>query len=128
MKRVFRGEIPGSERGRVLSYFGHLGAPSDSLPKDVFLAGIDHLQREREASPMDMSKTAHYQSYRMMRDHKLREVRAESGPAELYSKPLTLLTEVGWRATEAPVGFERHPKVQCEETKFVGELYKAGVM
>ncbi len=98
------------------------------MPKGAFLSAIDHLQKEKEATPLDMSKTAHYQSYGMLRDHKLREVRPEVGPSEIYTKPLTLLTEVGWRATEAPVGFERHPKKQCEETKFMGELYKAGVM
>jgi hypothetical protein len=126
MKRVFHGELPGAEKSRVLGHFSSLGV--SSLPRDEFLAHVQYLQHEKEGKEMDLSTTAHYTSFAMLRDHKLREVRPEHGPSEVFTKPLTMLTEVGWRATETPVGFVRYPKKQCEETKFMGELFKAGVI
>ncbi len=126
MRLVFRGPLPDYEAKRVSSYLASLGVPS--LSRDQFADAVAALQAKEESTPMDMSKTAHYSSYGMLRDHKLKDVRPEVGPPDVLAKPLTGLSEVGWRATEAPVGFVRCPKKQCEETKFMGALFKAGVI
>ncbi len=123
---VFHGELPALEKSRVQALFSSLGV--DSVSRDEFLGAVLQLQQDEGHAEMDLSKSAHYHSYSMLRDHKKREVRPEAAPQEIYSKPLTLLGEVGWRATERPVGFVRFPRKACEETKFAGELFKAGVI
>ncbi len=129
MKRVFHGPLPVPEQQRVTAFFAAHGlGASDALGRADFLTSVEALQAAAEATPLDTTRSAHYQSFKQLRDHKLRQVRPDLAPNAVFAQPLTLLTEVGWRAHEPSLGYERHPKVQCEETKFMGELFKAGVI
>lgn len=126
VKLVYHGEVPKTEEERITNAFRSFDMPS--FTRDQFLQVIGELQKQIDITPIDNSKTAHYQSFQLFRAHKLREVRSEFGPADVYAKPLTQLQDVGWRAKETPVGYTRCPKKHCEETKFMGELFKAGVI
>ena len=41
---------------------------------------------------------------------------------------VTAFNEIGWRGYEQPVGYVRFPKKACAETKFLGEMAKAGLI
>jgi len=60
------------------------------------------------------------------RAHKLRQVRPFHGPEETQRAPATGLQDIGFLAREAK-SEKRFVKNHCEETKFKGELLKAGI-
>lgn len=126
LKRVFRGDVPAPEKKKVSAYFDALGV--DKLSRNSFLRAIESLRATEEATPMDTSVSAHYSSFQELHEHRLKAVRPEVGPEGIYSKSLTAFNEIGWRGYEQPVGYVRMPKKACEETKFLGELAKAGLI
>jgi glucuronate isomerase len=136
MELVFHGPLPEYELGRVLDAFR---TDKDYISKDEFARTIAALRRadEEDVKHMDTSHTAHYNSFSDFKAARLRQRRPSHGPAELYTKPLTQLQEVGWRtATAVSKGLsntimdpaDRKPKKQCEETKFMGALLKGGYL
>lgn len=138
LRRVFHGPVPAPEQKKVAAHFaerfgagGAAGLASTAatlLSRDAFLEAISELRAIEAATPLDMSASAHYQSSEMLREHRLKAVRPEVGPEGIYKQSLTAFNEIGWRGYEKPVGYVRHPKKQCEETKFLGELAKAGLI
>jgi hypothetical protein len=126
LKRVFRGDVPAPEKKKVIAFFDSLG--QENLSRITFLKAIESLRASEEATPMDTSVSAHYTSFQELHEHRLKAVRPEVGPEGIYSKSLTAFNEIGWRGYEQPVGYVRMPKKACEETKFLGELAKAGLI
>lgn len=135
---MFHGPLPGVEHERVLSAFQSLGSDA-AVGRDAFISTIAELREleDEMTRHLDTSQQAHYRSFDEMRAAKLRYRWAEHGPAEMYSKPLTLLQEVGWQVATAVQKGEgqsimdpgdRHPKKQCAETKFMGEMVKSGYL
>lgn len=100
--------------------------PDRSIDKLSFLEGIAVLMDVESRTPLDKTHSAHYNSFQLFIDHYKKGVRPEVAPNQVYQAPLTLAQEMGWRAHEQPVGFSRHPKKHCEETRFFGELLKSG--
>lgn len=127
---VFHGPLPEFEAKRVMDAFQSLGTPSVS--RADYVSTLEHVRRTApgasEDVPLDTTHTAHYNSYDMMKAARLRQRRPSQAPQEMFAKPLTQLQEIGWRSDETPVGYERHPKKACEETKFMGVLWKNGYM
>ena len=130
LRRVFHGEVPAPERAKVAAHFAGLGLGPDAEPmsREAFLGAIEQLRALEAKTPLDTSVSAHYTSSELLREHRLRQIRPEVGPEGIYAKPLTALTEIGWRGFEQPVGYVRYPKKACEETKFLGEMAKAGLI
>jgi hypothetical protein len=126
LKRLFRGDVPTPEKKKVIAFFDSLG--QENLSRITFLKAIESLRASEEATPMDTSVSAHYTSFQELHEHRLKAVRPEVGPEGIYSKSLTAFNEIGWRGYEQPVGYVRMPKKACEETKFLGELAKAGLI
>ncbi len=60
------------------------------------------------------------------RAHKLRQVRPFHGPEEVQRAPATGLQDIGFLAHTARQE-KRFVKNHCAETKFKGELLKAGI-
>ena len=60
------------------------------------------------------------------RAHKLRQVRPFHGPEETQRAPATMLQEIGFD-NHLAIKEKRHVKNHCAETKFKGELLKAGI-
>lgn len=85
------------------------------------------LHAEEESKEQRENPAAHYNSFRMLHDHYLRNVRPAAGPKEVFSAPLTANQEVGWRADEAKPE-ARASKRHCEETKFMSALYASGYL
>lgn len=110
--------------------FGQTIASAGGISRDRFLDALVQLQQIEAETPIDLSKSAHYSSFDFLKQHKLKQVRPETGPADIYAKPLTALSDIGWSQAKGaqPIGQVRYPKKHCEETKFMGELFKAGLI
>lgn len=102
---VFKGPLPPAEAARVAKYFGDVQAATlRSVALDDFLAGIkvlaDSVEQELDAQ---RAIAAHYDSLAALQEHRARGVHIET-PPQVYSAPLTLAQEVGWRGHETPLG------------------------
>lgn len=130
MRRVFHGPLPPPEAAKVAAHFATLGlgAAGSPVARADFLAAVDALRAAEAAAPFPVGEAAHYTSSEQLREHRLRQVRPAVGPEQIYTKSLTAFNEIGWRGYEQPVGYVRFPKKACEETKFLGELAKAGLI
>ena len=130
-RRVFHGPLPGPEADKIARHFAARGlarSAEEAVPRLAFLQAVEALRAEEAATPFDVGEAAHYQSSEMLRDHRLRQVRPQTGPEQIYTKSLTAFNEIGWRGYEQPVGYVRYPKKACAETKFLGEMAKAGLI
>jgi hypothetical protein len=130
-RRVFHGPVPAPEADKVARFFRARGlalAAEEPVARLDFLQAVEALRAEEAATPFDVGEAAHYTSSEMLREHRLRQVRPATGPEQIYTKSLTAFNEIGWRGYEQPVGYVRYPKKACEETKFLGELAKAGLI
>ena len=127
LEAVFRGPLPAAEGRRCAAALEAAAGGAPSLPRAAFLDALSALIAAAEGPP-DTSKTATMTSYRVWKAAYLRGRRPEHGPEELYTKPLTLLGDYGWRAMEADYHEKRHVSPQSEITKHACALWKAGVV
>ena len=212
-RRVFHGPLPAPEADKVARHFRARGlalSAEAEVPRLAFMQAVEALREAEAAAPFDVGEAAHYTSSEMLREHRLRQIRPQTGPEQIYTKsrewggvgrdllpraaaaggscgggrpapegrryrrcrrwvaPLrgsvrarpaaaaslhappfgthnltpsatcravpprpsavTAFNEIGWRGYEQPVGYVRFPKKACAETKFLGEMAKAGLI
>lgn len=130
LRHLFHGPPPAHELERVTEAFGAeafsaAAAATPTVDEARFLSLMKALQESAGREPADRAKAATFNSHDLMLDQRRRQRRGLDGPKELFTKPLTLTQEIGWRAHEA-VPEKRHPKKHCEETKFASKLRQAG--
>jgi hypothetical protein len=101
-----------------------LGTPA--VEREAYLHALQAL-RTSEEGPLDNTHTAHYKSQDLMRVDRRRGRTPSLGPEEMFTGALTNLQDYGWRSKEGDYTAERHVSKQCAETKFAGELWKAGL-
>lgn len=98
------------------------------IDKGDFLIAIQMLQgaKERSYETEEKRPGVNFHSYDVMRTTKIKEMRPEYGPGDLFVNPVTVAQSYGWAAHQLPTD-KRHSKKHCEETKFAAELLKFGI-
>jgi hypothetical protein len=124
LELVFRGPLPSHEASKVQAALAALNTPS--VGRDAFLAAV-HALRCSEGGALDNSHTAHYTSQDALRVDRRRGRTPSLGPEQMFTGALTNLQDYGWKSKEGDYSAERHVSKQCAETKFAGELWKAGL-
>jgi hypothetical protein len=121
---VFHGPPPELERARLEAALAAAAGEAGALALEPFLDAIAALQ----AAPLEVDSDAHahYTSFDQLRAHRLRQVRPFHGPEQTQRAALTGLQDIGFLAHQARKE-KRFVKNHCEETKFKGELLKAGI-
>lgn len=126
---VFHGPPPGGELDRAAKVFSSEGKRDTSmpLPLELFLAGIEVLKETAgEVIEATKAKTAHYDSFDMLRQHRQKGVASETGPVDNFRAPLTLSNDIGFFPLQTQTVDKRYPKTQCAETKFASLLRASG--
>jgi hypothetical protein len=57
-----------------------------------------------------------------------RHTRDKVGPKDLFAVPLSTSHEVGWAAADTPAPTTRFSRKACDETKYMDEIIKSGVV
>ncbi len=73
-------------------------------------------------------RAAHYESSSALKETRRRHTRDKEGPKDLFAVPLATSHEVGWAAADTPAPSTRFSRKACDETKYLDEILKSGVV
>ena len=102
-RRVFHGPLPAPEADKVARHFRARGlalSAEAEVPRLAFMQAVEALREAEAAAPFDVGEAAHYTSSEMLREHRLRQIRPQTGPEQIYTKS----REWGWPGPAAADG------------------------
>jgi hypothetical protein len=88
-RRVFHGPLPAPEADKVARHFRARGlalSAEAEVPRLAFMQAVEALREAEAAAPFDVGEAAHYTSSEMLREHRLRQIRPQTGPEQIYTK------------------------------------------
>ena len=87
-RRVFHGPLPAPEADKVARHFRARGlaqSAEEEVPRLAFMQAVESLREAEAAAPFDVGEAAHYSSSEMLREHRLRQIRPQTGPEQIYT-------------------------------------------
>lgn len=120
---MYHGPAPDADHQQLLTFIGD----TEVIEWENLRSGYLKIQTELKLN-QEEQKSNKCSSYSQYKDLAHRHVRADVGPNDKFTKPLTAGQEFGWNIHDVVGPVEIKGRKSCPETIYAHELAKSGII